>query len=295
MKYLFILNPISGPGRRTQKIFDVIEEQISRSIHEYEFAFTTHQGDAARLCSSGIREGFDIIVAAGGDGTINEVAGSMVGKKSALGILPLGSGNGIARSLGLSLNLKKAIRNILTPSFRTLDMGKINNHYFVGICGIGLDANIGKKFQDFGVRGRLPYFLIGIKEFFRFRAEAYTIRLDGNEWESKPFIIAIANTVQYGIGARIAPQADPGDGMLDLCILPEVKVLKALALTGQLFRGAINHAPEYQHYLCKNVIIKNRHGRYIIHTDGEPHIETDELRIQIVEKALTVCAGKQPQ
>jgi len=294
MKYLFILNPISGAKKHTQEIFDSIDEQMSRSGQDYEFAFTTRPGDATHISSSGVAEGFDMIVAAGGDGTINEVASGLVGSNVFLGILPLGSGNGIARSLGVALGLKEAIRQILQPSFRTIDVGKINDRYFVGICGIGLDANIGKKFQDFGVRGPLPYFLIGIKEFLLYRAEEYTVLVDERHLEYKPLLIAIANTHQYGNGARIAPQADPCDGMLDLCILPEVNFLKALSLTRQLFRGAIHTTPEYQHFRCKKLKIRSAHGPCIIHTDGEPHVESSELNIQIFEKALTVCTGKIP-
>ncbi len=291
MKYLFILNPISGAKNRTEDIIDFIAAEMATSGHQYDFACTTHAGEARALSENAVQEGYDIIVAAGGDGTINEVASSLVGRQACLGIIPLGSGNGIARSLGVPLSLSKSIQQLLHSGQLFIDIGKINERFFVGICGLGFDANIGKKFQDFGIRGPLPYFFIGFKEFLLYRAREFNLYLDDQQLLIKPLLVAIANTPQYGNGAIIAPQANPSDGILDICIIPQVNLLKAAALTWRLFRGTIHTAAEYLHYRAKELIITGDSSPCIIHTDGEPHIMPNELHIQIIEKALKVCTG----
>jgi YegS/Rv2252/BmrU family lipid kinase len=293
MKYIFILNPISGAKNRIQDIIDCIVSEMNSSGHQYDFACTTHAGEARMLSENAVEQGYDIIVAAGGDGTINEVAGSLVGhRQTCLGIIPLGSGNGIARSLGVPLGLRKSIRRLLQPGRLIIDIGKINERYFIGICGLGFDANIGKKFQDFGIRGPLPYFFIGFKEFLLYRAGEYKLNLSNQQVQVRPLLVAIANTPQYGNGAIIAPAANPTDGILDICILPQVNMLKAATLTRRLFRGSINEAAEYRHYQGKEFSIVSDSGHCIIHTDGEPHIMPAELHIRIIEKALTVCASQ---
>jgi diacylglycerol kinase (ATP) len=293
MKYLFILNPISGAKNRVEDIIDFIAEEMAPSGHQYDFACTTHAGEARALAENAVQEGYDIIVAAGGDGTINEVASSLVScHQTCLGIIPLGSGNGIARSLGVPLSLKKSIQQLLQPGHLFIDIGKVNDRFFVGICGMGFDANIGKKFQDFGIRGPLPYFFIGIKEFLLYRAHEFNLYLDDQQLQIKPLLVAIANTPQYGNGAVIAPGANPSDGVLDICILPEVNLLKAAVLTGRLFRGTIHNAAEYRHYRGKEFRITSGSGQCIIHTDGEPHLMPAELHITIIAKALKVCTGK---
>jgi diacylglycerol kinase (ATP) len=291
MKYLFILNPISGAKNRIHNIIEIIDSEMAASGYDYEFACTTRAGEARTISSAGVGEGYDIIVAAGGDGTINEVASGLVGSDSCLGIIPLGSGNGIARSLCIPLNLRRSIRHLLRSGDVLIDIGKINERFFVGICGIGFDANIGKKFQDFGIRGPLPYFLIGFREFLLYRARDYVLYLDDQRLAIKPLLVAIANTPQYGNRAIIAPQADPGDGILDICILPAVGLFRAMTLTSSLFRGKIDTAAEYRHFKGKEFRIVSDSGPCIIHTDGEPHMMPAELHIQIIEKALKVCAG----
>jgi diacylglycerol kinase (ATP) len=294
MKYLFILNPISGTKNRIEKIIDIIDSEMAPTGHQYDFACTTCAGEGRILATEGAEQRYDMIVAAGGDGTINEVAGGLIGSESSLGIIPLGSGNGIARSLGIPINLRRSIRHLLHPWNRLIDIGKINERFFVGICGMGFDASIGQKFQDFGIRGSLPYFLIGFREFLLYRAQTFILYLDGQQLEFKPLLVAIANTPQYGNRAVIAPQADPGDGLLDICILQPVSLRKAVSLTLSLFRGTIYRAAEYRHYRSREVRIISETAPCVIHTDGEPHLMPAELHIQVIERALKVCAGNIP-
>ena len=153
MKYLFILNPISGVQKDPFNIIDLVNNKFKDSGHEFEFAFTTHAGDAFNISQKAASEKFDVIVGAGGDGTINEVASGLIGSNSALGIIPLGSGNGVARSYRIPLNIPNSIDFLADPKIVNVDVGKVNNHYFLGVCGMGYDAMVGKKFQEFGTRG----------------------------------------------------------------------------------------------------------------------------------------------
>ena len=155
--------------------------------------------------------------------------------------------------------------------------------------GIGLDANIGKKFQEFGKRGPLPYFLIGIKEYLKYKPKKYLVKYNNEMIEVQPLLITIANTKQYGNGAIIAPQADPQDGTLDICILYKIPLLKAIFYTFKLFGGTINTIPNYQSFKAKSLQISLHEKNGIIHTDGEPLMINDLLNIEILKDSLRVC------
>ena len=152
MKYLFVLNPKSGPAKRAGKIKELVKSRFRETDHQIEFAFTRGPGDATDLARQAVKDGFDIVVAAGGDGTVNEIAGGLVESHCSMGIIPLGSGNGVARSLGIPMGIKASIHTLLNPNIRLIDIGKINGEIFVGVAGTGFDARIGSLFQEFGVR-----------------------------------------------------------------------------------------------------------------------------------------------
>jgi YegS/Rv2252/BmrU family lipid kinase len=290
MKYLFILNPISGPANRAHNIVNQIDSQFKSSEHKYEFAFTTGPADATHITNQAKSEDFDYIVAAGGDGTVNEVASALIHAKQSLGIIPLGSGNGIARSMHIPLKLRESIDLLLNPPVQKIDVGQVNDTYFIGVCGIGYDAQIGQKFQEFGARGPLPYFIIGIRELLIFKPEPIHLRFDKKTICVDAFVVAIANTHQYGNGAIIAPQANPQDGMLDLCIIENVSFQKAIRLSYRLFKGTIDRSDKYQHYQTNALEVEFSSAKSILHTDGEPHACANTLKIRLIPRALNVCA-----
>jgi len=292
MNYLFILNPKSGPVKRTNKIVQLIDKLFSEAKHSYEFAFTTGPHDATRIARQGVQEKFDIIVAAGGDGTVNEVATGLINSPAAMGIIPLGSGNGVARSLNIPVQVRKSIGLLLEPHMAKIDIGRINDDYFVGVSGLGFDARIGAHFQEFGIRGPLPYFIIGVKEFLKYKPEKVRLKINGQTLETAPLLIALANTRQYGNGALIAPAAKPNDGLLDICIIDAVHPIIAVGLILKLFRGKIARSDKYHHYRAKTVRIEGGAGKIIVHTDGEPRRICGDLVISLLEKALNVCVGE---
>jgi diacylglycerol kinase (ATP) len=290
MRYLFILNPKSGKKYKQANIVKLIEQRFRETDHTYEFVFTTCSGEATGLARKGVNSNYNIITAVGGDGTVNEVARGLVQQDCALGIIPLGSGNGLARSFNIPLKVENSIDFLINPNITSIDIGKVNQHYFFGICGIGLDANIGKKFQEFGIRGPLPYFIIGIKEYLKYSPDTYIIKNKMLNLEIKPLLITVANTKQYGNGAMIAPQADFQDGILDICILYKMPIFKALYYTVKLFNSTIHTIPYYESFKAQSlqIILPGKQG--IIHTDGEPHVIDNPVDIEILAKSLNVCA-----
>ncbi len=296
MRYIFILNPHAGRKKKSRALIDLIANQMKVSSHEYEFAFTTAAGDATRIASDAAKEGFDLVVAVGGDGTVNEVASGLVRTKGTLGIIPVGSGNGVARSLKIPLAVDENIKLLISPLISTIDVGKINDKYFIGIAGTGFDALIGSKFQEFGTRGPIPYFLIGIKEYLVYRPLTYQLKFDDDQiMEKKAIVIVFANTNEYGNGAIIAPDADPGDGLLDICIIDPLSVSKGVTLASMLFQGTLNKSPFYTHKRCKSLIVTSQTKKMYWHRDGEPDNMTHKLDIVIEQQALKVCsplAGK---
>ena len=289
MKYLFILNPKSGKKYKKENIIKLIVQRFKETNHTYEFVFTTGPREATGLAREGVNSTYDIITAVGGDGTVNEVARGLVQKNCALGIVPLGSGNGLARSFNIPLKIENSIEMLANPNITSVDIGKVNNHYFFGVCGIGLDANIGKKFQEYGKRGPLPYFIIGVKEYMRYTPDIYIIKSKMLNIEIKPLLITVANTSQYGNGAKIAPQADYQDGTLDICILYKMPIIKALYYFIKLFNGTIHTIPYYESFKAKSLQIILSKEQGIIHTDGEPYMTDNPLNIKILEKALNIC------
>ena len=298
MKYIFILNPHAGKRKKTRDLVDQIDYYMNASGFTYEFAYTVEAGDATRIARQAVSEGFKIIVAVGGDGTVNEVATGLIHSDGQLGIIPRGSGNGVARSLNIPLTTGECLEFLLSPKITTIDVGMVNQKYFIGVSGIGYDALVGQKFQDFGVRGPIPYFFIGVNEFLKYRPQKYFLEIEGEKIEKEALVIAFANTKQYGNGAVIAPEADPKDGFLDVCIVGPLSFVQAMHHASLLFKGNIDKSPLYFHKKCKSVKVhmgrSTPHVRGAptmnLHRDGEPDKPTQSLEVKIVERALKVCA-----
>jgi YegS/Rv2252/BmrU family lipid kinase len=290
MKYLFIMNPHAGRRKRTENLLNLIDSHMSKAPYTYEFAYTVQAGDATRIASQAVNEGFNIIIAVGGDGTVNEVASGLINSKGYLGIVPIGSGNGIARSLNIPIKSNECLPFLLNPKMTTIDVGMIGEKYFIGVAGIGYDALVGEKFQNFGVRGPIPYFFIGVNEFLKYNTQSYCIEIDGEKFNKEALVIALANTRQYGNGAIISPNSDPRDGFIDVCIIEPLSYLQATQHASMLFKGNIDTSPFYYHKKCKSVRIYTENLDMNVHRDGEPCERVTAVEVKIIEKALKVCA-----
>lgn len=290
----FIINPISGAIRRPDRIIQMINEFWKNSGIDYSVIKTNHRGHAIELAKKAVAGGIDMVVAVGGDGTINEIGRGLTGSETALGVVPAGSGNGFARNFDIPLRPDDAVKALINPCFRRIDVGKINGHHFFNVAGIGLDAEISAHFDKFGIRGPLPYFYVGIREFLRYEPETIEIYLnEGKKIECKPLILSFANAPQYGNGAIIAPNAKPDDGLLDVCILYPLSSGKALVNIKRLFDGTVDKIDEMEIYQsAKATILRKQKG--FIHTDGDPHLEAAEITVEVLAGQLIVAvAGKE--
>ncbi len=286
-RILFVVNPIAGGGRAVKRISRILPAILKNKKYEYEIRFTSERGHATRLAERGVKEGFDVIVAVGGDGTVNETATGLVGTDKSLGIIPSGSGDGIARGLSLSLMLRRAVDILFEEKSSLIDVGMVGNRYFFATNGMGFDAVIGKLFDEGTIRGPLPYFYFGIREFFNYKPKEYILNFDGHQVQVKALIVAVANTSQFGNGAIIAPFARPDDGLLDICVIRDVNAFHAILDLPKLFTGHLSKSDYYEFYQAKQVEVI-RPEPAPIHVDGEPLDGEKVLNVKVLPNALSV-------
>lgn len=216
-KIVFIMNPISGTASKAS-IPNLIDSILDKDRFEYEIRTTERAGHASEIAFEAKEAHVDIVVAVGGDGTVNEVARAIVHSDTALGILPCGSGNGLARHLMLPMNLKKSIEIINQCEIHDLDYGVINGYPFFCTCGMGFDAFVSMKFAESGKRGPISYAENILREGLKYQPETYTLEDETETKQYKAFLISCANASQYGNNAYIAPQASMSDGLMDVVI-----------------------------------------------------------------------------
>lgn len=286
----FIVNPISGTCNK-DVVPALIDKHIDTSLFDTDVVFTEYAGHASVLASGYVSMGYDIVVAVGGDGTINEVARSLVETDSALGIVPCGSGNGLARHLMLPMNFGGALDVINMAEIHSLDYGIINNHPFFCTCGMGFDAFISKKFAEAGKRGPLTYIENVLKEGLSYKPETYELVLDGNiEQTYKAFLISVANASQYGNDAYIAPQASMSDGLLDVVIIQPFDILEAPQVGIDLLNKTLDKSSKIKCYTAKDIVIK-RSSNGVIHYDGDPVEASAELHITLRNKGIKMVVN----
>jgi YegS/Rv2252/BmrU family lipid kinase len=289
-KIKFIVNPIAGFRRDKQFII----ERLQRLSPEIDLTIetTSCRGDAGARAAAAARDGFDIAVAVGGDGTVNEVASGLVGTATALGIIPLGSGNGLARSVGIPMSTEQAIAVISRSNRRRIDVGRAGHRNFFVVTGVGFDAAVGKLFDGTHMRGPLPYFYLGIKHLMNYQPRELHLRFAAHRLTLTPFLVTVANTCQYGNGAKIAPHARCDDGQLDICVITESNKMAILRYLPNLVNGTIDQVSLVQYYQGTDIVIEGD-SPLLFHVDGEPDTVEGPLNISILPKALQVIAPEQ--
>lgn len=265
---LFIINPISG-GRGKLRIPDFIDQYLDKEKFNPNFVFSEYVGHAGELADEAATKNFDVIVAAGGDGTINEVASKVLKHKKILGILPLGSGNGLARFLRISKNLRYALSLINTFKVDEIDTAEFNNKCFFNLAGMGFDAHLSSVFSKDKKRGLSGYVKLGFKEVFNYKAQTYLLNIDGVAYTRKAFAISIANSSQYGNDVYISPNASVKDGLLDVCIIKPFPIIKLPLLGYVMLRGKAETSDMIEIIKGKNIKI-TREKAGAVHVDGEP-------------------------
>jgi YegS/Rv2252/BmrU family lipid kinase len=265
---LFIINPISG-GKGKVRIPDFIDKYLDKNKFSPNFVFSEYVGHAAELADEAANKNFDIIVAAGGDGTINEVATQVLKHQKILGILPLGSGNGLARFLHIPKNMRQAIQVINQFKIDQIDSATFNEKSFFNLAGMGFDAHLSAVFSKDKKRGLSGYLKLGIREIFNYKSQQYNLNIDGVEYLRKAFAITVANSSQYGNDVYIAPGASVKDGLLDVCIIKPFPIIKLPVLSYVMLRGKAENSDMIEIIKGKEIHIK-REKEGAVHIDGEP-------------------------
>ena len=289
-RIVFVVNPISGTQGK-KAILKWIDERLDRSLYDYSIVKTEYAGHATQIAANAVQEKVDVVVAIGGDGTINEIARSLVHTDTALGIIPCGSGNGLARHLRIPMEPKAAIDILNCGSELCIDYGKINNIPFFCTCGVGFDAFISLKFADSGKRGLLTYLENTLHESLTYQPETYEIENEEGTMKYKAWLIACGNASQYGNDAYIAPQASLTDGLMDVTIMEPFTVLDVPSLSFQLFNKTIDQNSRVKTMRAKKIKI-HRVNDGVMHFDGDPLMAGKELEVEIIPAGLRVIASE---
>lgn len=285
-KILFIVNPISGTGKQTD-IELKIDEFIDKENFDYAIVYTSKQRNGSSLSKKAVDNGVDIIVAVGGDGSINEIAGNIKNTDVSLGIIPAGSGNGLANHLKIPLKTSDAIKVINQNKTINIDTANINKQLFISIAGLGFDGLISKKYAKEKKRGFWPYFRLVTEEFHRYKQKKYKLVIDGKKSKIKAMMINFANTDQFGYNTSIAPEAKVNDGLIDVCILQKPPIIKIPYIVHLLFHKKIHHSKYMDLIKARKVVVTQNKNR-MINVDGEALKLGKKIRVKINPSSLKV-------
>lgn len=287
-KLLFIVNPNAGK-KISNAIIKIIRKEFPQNIY-YQIVIwknKDHFDEITHLLQS---EGYTDAIAVGGDGTVNKVASVIQGTAIRLGIVPIGSGNGLARSLGLSMDIEEVIKQIVEGKHSIIDSGSVNGHSFFCTSGIGFDAHIAYLFAKSKSRGLKTYVKVTISQLLNYRAKEYTLEFNGQSIKRKAFLITVANAGQYGNDFYIAPEAKLNDGLFHVVILKPFNVFSLFSIFTKIILKKAHTSSNIETYTTDKLTI-TRESEDSLHFDGEPHIEGKSLSYTIQPNALNVVVG----
>jgi len=287
-RVLFIVNPVSGPNSNSEVEFaDQVSANIDVATIDYQILVTACEQHASELSRNAVDQNTDIVVAVGGDGTINEVASSLIGSDTALGIIPAGSGNGLAHHLNIPFNIAEAISLINKGSLLNIDTVSVNDKPFLSIAGIGFDALVADKFAGNTTRGMMTYVKIVSAEYRKYRPLNYELSIDGNKNKYKALLISFANSDQFGYNTSIAPEARIDDGFMDVCI---VKKIPLYSMPFVLLLLAIRkiHWTSFVQIIKAREVLVHSSDELIVNIDGEPVTMRGPLKISLIPHSLKV-------
>ena len=284
MKALFLVNARSGPNRKRDMAALI---RKSCDWEGFDIAHCERKEDLDWTVELAIKNGFEVLFAVGGDGTVHEVGKRLIGKPLALAIIPTGSGNGFARHIGFAMDPTKTLAGCRDARVMSIDTAEVNGIPFIGTMGLGYDALIAERFASSHVRGFRSYLHIGFRAFFEYTPGDYDIAIDGQSHHRRAFVIAICNSSQYGNNATMAPRASVTDGLLDVVMIEDVSMLGAMALLPRLLNATIDRSPKVTIVRGKQIEIR-RSGDGPAHLDGEPLILPRELQVRVRPRTLNV-------
>ncbi|WP_158538618.1 diacylglycerol/lipid kinase family protein [Chitinophaga skermanii] len=287
-KILVIINKKAGTDRE-KSIQGVIEKHLPKDRFSVEITYLQYLGHGADLARDAVKANVDTVVAVGGDGSINEIAQGLVGSNTALAIIPLGSGNGLARALKIPLNTAAAFQIIVDNKRQRMDVGYANEHLFLSNAGVGFDAVIADKFQHSKKRGLINYARLVISSFKNYVADQYNITSDKQQSKREAFLLTVANGNQFGYEFKLAPDASVFDGKLDVCVVPPINFWGLLPLSIHSLRGTINKSKYMQHFTGEQIHVKGQQLN-CLQVDGDAAVLSTpgEVAFKIVPAAIDV-------
>jgi diacylglycerol kinase (ATP) len=288
-RIVFIINPISGTAPKDQYPL-AIEKYLDHDRFSYEIRYTERAGHATEIAREAASQGVDVVVAVGGDGTVNEVGRALVHTDTALAVIPSGSGNGLARHLLIPINTRRSIEIINSCEIRALDYGVINDYPFFCTCGMGFDAFVSLKFAETGKRGPITYLQKVLEEGVRYKPETYRVTAEGSTMSYKAFLISCANASQYGNNAYIAPQASMSDGLMDVIIMEPFDLIDAPQIAIDMFSKTLDKSSKIKTFQTRHLQIE-RSEPGVIHYDGDPVMTGSHIDVRLEVKGIRIVVN----
>lgn len=289
-KAVFIVNPFSGTSQKGD-LSALLSTRLDHQQYTYEIRLTEYAGHATVLAAEAVSQGADLVVAVGGDGSVNEVAQALLHTDTVLGVLPGGSGNGFAMHLGLGRGLGQAIDILNTGVPKVIDTCKVNNRFFINVAGIGFDARIAYMTKLNSKRGFMPYFLTTLREAKSFNPVQLEITVDGQSFNGRYAMAAVANATMFGYYFTICPPARLDDGLLDLVLIKEASILQYAANSYRFLNKSLDRSNITDFYQGRDIRIRLA-GEDFYHVDGEGMVSEQDLRFTVVPQSLTVLTPK---
>lgn len=292
-KILFIINPVSGIRKQQKKRLPAkIEQYLDQRFYDYSISYSQYEGHATELTREAVENGYDAVVAVGGDGSINEIAKALMGTDAILGIMPFGSGNGLARHLDISLNPKKALQVINRHNVRKIDTAKYaEDRYFFSNVGVGFAADVAKRFANHQVRGLISYAFAVIREFFTYKTTKLRVKLGDKELEREVIIFNIFNSNQFGYGVGLVPWAEVDDGILNIVILNKFPRWRLPLVALLVLLGKQKVISEMEFYEAKKFeVINPGKENWLLQVDGECHDFDRNWEVEVEPLTLNVLA-----
>ena len=288
-KTLIIINPISGTGNK-DRLEDRLSSHLSKELYEYEMVYTTGPTHATTLASEASKSMYSVVIAVGGDGTVNETAAGLIHTDTALGIIPVGSGNGLGRHLNIPTNARKAIETLNNAVKHKIDVCTANGIPFFNVAGVGYDARVAHEFAEKPTRGFGTYVQTVIQEYFKYSPKKFILTMPSGKIKKKALMVSFANGSQFGNNAYIAPNADLNDGLMDVSLLYRFPGIAAPTLAFQLFNKLIERSKYTETFQVPEITVKQKSRK--IHLDGEPFKMEKKIHFKVLPSALNILVPK---
>lgn len=289
-KLIFIINPISGTKNKSA-ILKQIEKRIPNYVSEYEVFYTQGPSHATDLAKDAVKAKADIVIAIGGDGTVNETASGLLHSNTSLGIIPMGSGNGLSRHLGIPTNVARALNSLKNSETFRMDVCTANGIPFYNVAGVGYDAKIAHDFAAKDKRGFGTYLKSIVRLWFSYKPKNYELVIDGENYQTKALMVSFANGSQFGNNVYIAPHAKLNDGLMDIAVLKKFPDMAIPLFAYQMFNKKLDQSKYCDMFRAKEVLVKQKGKK--IHLDGEPFQLGKSLHFKVLPGALNILAPKE--